>query len=191
MKGMRPEFQRNGRARRRAFAALSLVAAAACIVSECGCAYRMRGSLPPHIKTVAIPMFENRTHLKTFVLGIERDVTSAVRNAFLTGSELRVAGREDADAILEGRILSVSRDVLREDLYGTPIHARLLIEASISLYDVKEGRYLFRDVKVDNREYRPESGAYNLRFGESEEMARREAAGELGRAIARRVVEMW
>ncbi len=177
---------------RAAAAALRTAAAAAAILSAAsGCAYSTRNGLPPHIKTVAVPMFENRTHLRSFALGIEREVTAAVRDAFLSGGGLRLAGREDADAILEGKVLGILRTVAREDKYGTPIHARLLIEASISLYDVREGRYVFRDVKVDNRMFRPESGAYNLRFGESEDMARREAAREIGMVIADRVLEEW
>ena len=45
-------------ARRRAGRALGLILAAVVLA---GCGYGTRGSLPDHIKTVAVPIFKNRT----------------------------------------------------------------------------------------------------------------------------------
>jgi len=53
-----------------------LLALAACLAAGCG--YSFRGNLPAHIKTVAVPVFQNRTQ----VAGLENTITSAVVSAF-------------------------------------------------------------------------------------------------------------
>ena len=51
-----------------------------------GCGYSTRGNLPDHIKTVAVPIFKNRT----LEPGVESAITSGVVNAFSSGGRVRV-----------------------------------------------------------------------------------------------------
>ena len=51
-----------------------------------GCGYGFRGSLPEHIKTVAVPVFTNRTAEPA----VENWLTSAVVEAYATNGRLRV-----------------------------------------------------------------------------------------------------
>src|SRR3989338_8366289 len=76
---------------------LALAAAAALLG---GCGYGVRGNLPDHIKTVAVPMFKN----KTLQPAVENSITGAVINAFVNGGTLKVVPVDQADAILEGEI---------------------------------------------------------------------------------------
>ncbi len=156
-----------------------------------GCSYTTRNALPPHIKTVAVPVFHNKTYIDDYTRKIEVEVTESTRNAFIQPGELKLAGREDADLILEGVITKLEREVLRTDRFGDPAEVRLTIRARISVYDVKEAKYLVKDSLVTNAEKRSESGVYNLRRGESEDLARHSAVEDLGRQIARRVTERW
>src|SRR5205814_1452655 len=55
---------------------------------------------PWHIKTVAVPIFLNRTQEP----GVDSIITKAVAQAFATNGRLRVVRPADADAILEGEI---------------------------------------------------------------------------------------
>ena len=51
-----------------------------------GCGYSLRGNLPDHLQTVAVPVFQNRTP----VPAVENFLTNAVVNAFATNGRLRV-----------------------------------------------------------------------------------------------------
>ncbi len=76
----------------RATAVLALAAA----LSRCG-SYSFSGaSLPPHLKTVAIPLFENRTP----EFGIDQTLTDAVIDAVTRDNTLKIAEPASADCIL-------------------------------------------------------------------------------------------
>jgi hypothetical protein len=165
-----------------------------CLVSffgAVGCNYSARNALPEHLKTVAVPVFRNSTHLNEYSRGVEVELTHAVRKALLQAGELRLSGREDGDLIVEGDVRELERNVIRADRYGDPAEIRLTVRAKISAYDVKKNRWLIRDRIVTNGDLRPESGVYNLRRGETESWARQQALEDLGRRIARAVVEIW
>jgi hypothetical protein len=69
-------------ARRRGGRALGLILAAVVLA---GCGYSTRGSLPDHIKTVAVPIFKNRT----LQPGVDSAITSGVVNAFSSGGRVQ------------------------------------------------------------------------------------------------------
>jgi len=48
------------------------------------CGYSFRGTLPPHVRTVAVPIFFNRTQEP----GVESIITRAVVQAFATNGRL-------------------------------------------------------------------------------------------------------
>jgi len=61
------------------------------------CGYAFRGTLPPHVKTVAVPIFLNRTAEP----GVESIITRAVVQAFATNGRLKVVRLADADAVIK------------------------------------------------------------------------------------------
>jgi len=155
------------------------------------CAYTTRNALPPHLKSIAIPVFKNKTYVSDYSRKIEVDVTDAVRSAFLQNGELAVVGRESADLILEGEVTQVERETLRQDRFGEAAEVKLVIKARISVYDVKEAKYLIHNVLLSNNEKKSESGVYNLRRGEFENIGKQDAVAELGRVIAHAITERW
>ncbi len=165
--------------------------AALVITVLAGCAYTQRNSLPPHLKSIAVPVFKNKTYITDYNRKVEVDVTEAVRNAFIQNGELAVVGRETADLILEGEVTHIERDVLRSDRFGEAAEIRLLIKARISVYDVKEAKYLIQNEMVSNIEKKSESGVYNIRRGESENIGRHDGVDELGQVIAHAITERW
>jgi len=171
--------------------AFRAAAAVSCLLFAGGCTYSTKNALPPRMKTIAVPMFANKTYVGEYTRKLEVELTEAVRNAFIQAGELKIAGREDADLILEGEVTKLDREVLRNDRFGDPAEVRLTIRARISLYDVKEARHLFKNQLVTNAEKKEESGVYNLRRGESESLGRQKALEDIGRVIARRVTERW
>ena len=156
-----------------------------------GCAYTSRNALPPHFKRIAVPVFTNKTYIDDYTRKLEVEVTDSTRNAFIQAGELKITRREEADLILEGEVTKLDREMLRTDRFGDPAEVRLTIRARISIYDVKEAKYLLRNELISNTEKKNESGVYNLRRGEDEGFARQKAVEDIGRTIARRVTERW
>jgi hypothetical protein len=156
-----------------------------------GCAYTTRNALPAHAHTIAVPMFRNMTYVRDYTRKIEVEITEAVRNTFIQTGELKLAGRESADLILEGDVTDFQREVLRADRFGEAAEIRLVIRTRVSVYDVREAKYLVKDRLVSNTEMKSESGVYNIRRAEYENLGRQKAVEDLGRNIARAVTERW
>ncbi len=66
--------------------------------------YSMAGSIPPHIKSVAIPLVENQTA----EFAMAETVTDNLLSKFTEENILRVTGEKTADSILKGVILKVT-----------------------------------------------------------------------------------
>ncbi|MFQ5863832.1 MAG: LptE family protein [bacterium] len=66
--------------------------------------YSFSGSGAPHIKTVAVPIFQDQTS----EFGIKEKLTDAVINEFTRDNTLKITDRRNADSILEGTIVSVT-----------------------------------------------------------------------------------
>ena len=74
---------------------------------QSGCFYGFAGGgLPPHIRTIAILPFDNRTG----EVALTQEVAEAVRQAMENRLGLRVAGEQQADAIVRGTIMSYEAD---------------------------------------------------------------------------------
>src|SRR5688572_4653622 len=76
-------------------------AGVAIAILAAGCSYSPNpSSVPSHLKTVAIPMFENRTTEPS----LEQEVTQAVVDRFVKDNHLRVVSEGDADALITGAV---------------------------------------------------------------------------------------
>ena len=69
------------------------------------CGYSTRSLLPSHIKRIHIKLFENNT-LKP---GLDEKTTLIMTDAFRSGSGLRIVGENNADLILEGRVVNYQK----------------------------------------------------------------------------------
>jgi outer membrane lipopolysaccharide assembly protein LptE/RlpB len=72
------------------------------ITSGCGYTLVGQGSLPDHIKTIAIPVFKNDTLQE----GIQETVTNAVIEEYIRGGKVRLVSEAQADAVLRGTIIN-------------------------------------------------------------------------------------
>ena len=80
-----------------------LVALSWFLFSACGF-YSFKGSLPPHLHTVAVPLFENRTA----EFGISEQLTDLIIEKFTQDNSLKITDRNNADVVLEGAIVRIS-----------------------------------------------------------------------------------
>ena len=161
--------------RRRAGRALGLILAAVVLA---GCGYGTRGSLPDHIKTVAVPIFKNRT----LEPGVESAITSGVVNAFSSGGRVKVVPIDQADAILQGEVVSYSLDGLAFDQTANVRAYRLRVVLNVEFRDVRKSAMLWRQEGLS------ETSDFQVQGQVSDTIARgrgamSQAAAEIGRKV--------
>lgn len=76
------------------------------VLSSCGY-YSFKGALPPHAKSIAIPLFDDRTSYPD----VREYITNAVTDAFIADNTLAVVDEEQADLVMRGVIQSISQQV--------------------------------------------------------------------------------
>lgn len=166
---------------RRAGAGLLLLAA---LVAGCG--YSFTGSLPAHIRTVAVPTFRNLTGEPA----VETTLTSAVVNAFVTSGKLRVVPVDEADSILDGEVTGYQVHAVAVDRRLDVREYRLVVTMNIALRDVRQGTVLFREDGLrEQADFRVSSQVADTIS--REEGAVRAAAIDVGRKIVNLVVDRF
>lgn len=130
-----------------------LLAAACALLELSGCGYHPLGSathLPPSVRTLAIPVFADRTdsyHTETVM-------TDAVIREFATRTSFRVTPdtSHDPDAILHGAILAVVETPLTYNASTQETSSFLLtIEVAVKLTD-RDGKILYQNNNYIYRE---------------------------------------
>ena len=161
--------------RSRAGRALGLVLVALVLA---GCGYSTRGSLPDHIKTVAVPIFKNRT----LEPGVDSAITSGVVNAFSSGGRVKVVPIDEADAILQGEVVAYSLDGLAFDQNANVRAYRLRLVLNVEFRDVRKSELLWRQEGLS------ETSDFQVQGAVSDTIARgrgavSQAAAEIGRKV--------
>ncbi len=173
-----------------ALAGALLLAAVCGLLGLQGC-YSSKTRMPESLQTIAVPVFANKTYLVEYTRKLEVDVTNSVRTALLQQNRLKLAGREGADLVLEGDVLRVQRTPLRTNRYGDPAEVQYRVVVKVSLYNVRDAKYVFKDLTLASDTRRPSSGTYDLRRGEDEALGKKAAVENLGRNIAQYVFDHW
>ncbi|HMH49290.1 MAG TPA: LptE family protein [Candidatus Acidoferrum sp.] len=167
----------------RAVAALAVVL----VTLACaGCGYSLRGNLPAHIKTVAVPIFQNRTP----VPAVENFLTNAVVNAFSANGRLRVTTVDRADAILDGEITSYVLQSIAYDAAANIRQFRLTVTLNLRFRDVRRNEVLFqRTGFADRADFAvPGTVAETITTSES---ALQQAATDIARSVVSFAVERF
>jgi len=151
-----------------------------------GCGYSTRGSLPDHIKTVAVPIFKNRT----LEPGVETAITSGVVNAFSSGGRVKVVPLEEADAILQGEVVGYSLDGLSFDTSANVRSYRLRLVLNVEFRDVRRSAMLWRQEGLS------ETSDFQVAGQVSDTIARgqgalQQAAAEIGRKVVNLAVDRF
>jgi outer membrane lipopolysaccharide assembly protein LptE/RlpB len=143
-----------------------------------GCGYSLRGDLPSHIKTIAIPVFLNKTQEPA----VENFITQAVVDAFVTNGQLKVVVPADADSILEGEIVGYRLESLSFDPRANVREYRLQVTLNLQFRDTRKNVMLWRQEGLQEKaDFRvPGQVAATI---SREEAAVRRAAVDIGRAI--------
>ena len=165
------------RATAAALAACSILLAVACGYQVAGNATR----LPPDIKTIAVPIFTNKsTHFR-----IEQKVAGAVTREFIERTRFRVTpDLSGADAELKGTINSVHSGVLTFDPNtGRATTFQIQVTADVELIDLHTKKVVFSNPNYTFREQYQVSQSATALFEEDEP-----ALDRLSRDFARTLV---
>ncbi len=148
--------------------------------------YSTSGStLPPHIKTVAVPLAEN----ETLEYGIEATLTDAVIAAFVSDNTLRVVEKKAADSLIKVKVIDVKDEPLTYSAEKTGEKAqeyRLSIQVQACYLDSKKDKKLWEEKLLEGW------GAYEAP-GETEQRAEGidAAVKMLASEILQRTVAGW
>ena len=167
---------------------LRLVAAAiASLTLASSCAYTTSSALlPGHLKSVAIPAFENGTT----EYSLEREVTDAVIARFVADNHLKVVDERSANAVVKGRITAYRNAVFGFSQGAQAQEYRVTLSASVTFKDLVKNRELWSEpdlVKTANYYVVDTPGA----SAKTELDGRREAIAKLAEEIVARSVEGW
>jgi len=101
-----------------------------------GCHYSFTGaSVPPHIKSVAIPLIRDQSGFGDPRL--PEEFTSSLVEQFLRDNTLEVTNRETADSMLEGTIISVRDEPVVVEPGEQVRKRRITITAAMRYEDLK------------------------------------------------------
>ena len=107
------------------------------VFSGCGI-YSFSGSIPPHIKSISIPLFVN----ETAEFGIAEAVTDEVTNVFLEENILKIS--DQGDSILRGSIKKVEDKPYTYSKMEEVLEYRYSVGISVEWFDVREEKVLIR-----------------------------------------------
>jgi outer membrane lipopolysaccharide assembly protein LptE/RlpB len=163
-----------------------LVAVATAAVVLAGCGYTMTGNLPPHLKTIAVPILGNRTNQPN----VENALTRALVSAFVTNGRLRVVQPDKADSILQGEVTGYTVESIAFDPRANVRQYRIVVTLNLRFTDLRENKVLFARTGYSERADINASGVVSQTIG-LEEGAAQQAAIDIARAIVSFTLERF
>ena len=159
-----------------------------------GCGYHISGSAETEpgyqwhslyrgdVKTVAVPIFANRT----FYQHVEDELTTAVVKQLEAFTPYKVAPRERADTILEGEITRIRlRTISRDRIAAVPQEQMYVIVVNFRWRDLRTGKVL-----IERRDYEQTSSFYPT-LAEDQWVGEQDAAQRLATAIVGELQADW
>src|SRR5436853_2997548 len=104
-----------------------------------GCAYSVRNSsLPPYMKSLAIPVFGN----DTVEFGLSDDITQSLIAGFAADHSLRIAQERDASAVLRGSVVAYRNQVFGYTSQERATQYEIVLTVSVAFRDLVKNRDL-------------------------------------------------
>lgn len=152
-----------------------------CIVFFASCTYSFRGRVAGDVKSIAIPTFEN----ESAEFGIAETITEELIRGFQRDGTLKVTSRDQADAVLLGRVIRVEDQPYTARADQTVDEYRLSVTCEIELVNNKTNESAWKQTYPAWAIY-PYTGSLDVR-----EQALREAVGKLREDLLNRIVGNW
>jgi hypothetical protein len=100
--------------------------------------YSMAGSIPPHIKSIAIPLMEN----ETAEFGLAEDITDGILGEFVEAGILSITDENLAHSILRGTVKKVNEGPYTYSKQESVSEFRYKIDVKLEWYDVSQDKNL-------------------------------------------------
>ena len=158
-----------------AFVALYTVMCAGCSY------YSLSGSLPPHIKTCAVPLFEN----ETVEVDIVENITAEVIDAIISDGNMDVVSEFSADAIVNGTIVDIIEMPATYSKEEEAEQFKITVYANVQFFDRKKNEVIWEEQNME--------GWANFNAGDisAREAGIREALEMLAKEIIDKTVSGW
>ena len=148
-----------------------------------GCrAYSFSGSANPNIKTVAVPVFDDRTA----EFGIKEQLTNAIVQAFTAENTLRIADRRVADSVLQGTLLRINEQAGVYTQADEVQEIRVYLVVQIKYEDAKKRKTIWEEQLTQFGVYSPRAAGSGDR-----QNAITEAVGKIATEVINKTVSGW
>jgi hypothetical protein len=121
------------------------------VLSIAGCGYTTGSLLPSNYRKIAIQPFVNKVNnieensSVLYVPLLETNVRTAIIDRFVFDGNLHIADLDKADLVLNGALIGVQQDDLRQDVNQNVQEYRIRIIVSLSLTDAATGKVLWKE----------------------------------------------
>jgi hypothetical protein len=144
--------------------------------------YQWKSLYREDVKTVAVPIFANRTYRR----GVEFQLTKAVINQLEAQSPYKVVPRDRADTILEGEITEVFiRTFSSDPQTGVPQDQLYMVRVNFTWKDLRTGKIL-----ADRRRFE-QTGSFYPTLGEGRFIGAQQNVEKLAVAIVQELQADW
>lgn len=147
-----------------------------------GCGiYSFSGSIAPHLKTVAVPLFVNRTA----EFGMAEELTDSIIHEFTRDNTLKIADPSEADVLVEGVIVRIDDRAGAFDRQEQVQDLKIYISVQIKCTDQVKRQKLWEERLTHYGSYDPATGA------EGRLEAVNEALTKISQDILNKTVAGW
>jgi len=152
------------------------------LIALAGCPYGFSSSLlPGHIKSVSVPLLENRTDRGELSTALADSLTEA----FIDNHTLKVVGEKAADSELDGTILEYRRVPFTVGADEQVLEYRVEIILEVRFVDLRKNKILWEEPRLGQWD------TYSFVNGETEQMGIGRVLEKLVEDILNRTVEGW
>ena len=151
-----------------------------------GCGYTASPALlPPHLKSVAIPVFENGTPEAR----LEEEITNAVILKFVQDNHLKVVDEKSASSVIRGKVTQYKNSVFGFTQNNSSNEFRVTLAVDVTFKDLVKNREMWSGeiIKTANYYVVDTPGA----TAKTELDGRKEAINKISDEILSRSVEGW
>jgi len=165
----------------RHFLSLTGMILISCIVLQCA-HYSFSGSMAPHIKTVAVPLFEDNTA----EFNVKEQFTDVLIEEFTRDNTLKIADRRRADSVLEGVIFRIEDRAGAYNSQESAQEMKVYVTVDIRYFDRKKNEVIWEDRLTQWGTYDP-----GMSGDEARMEGITEALDKLATEILNRTVSGW
>ncbi|MBN1541332.1 LptE family protein [candidate division KSB1 bacterium] len=116
--------------------------------------YSFSGSLAPHLRTIAVPLFDNQTA----EFGVSEEMTDWIIDEFSQDNTLKIADPADADILLEGSIATVDDRAGAFDQAEQVQDVRVYVTVAVTCTDQIKREVMWKERLTQWGTYEPAGG---------------------------------